>query len=59
MKNTTHIERELRRYTLLQSFVTDEAARAMIASWIAEANVRLLHAEMSEGAGRPATATLH
>ena len=59
MKNTADIERELRRYTLLQSFVTDEAVLAMISAWIAEANVRLLHAEVLAGGGRPATATLH
>ena len=60
MNNLADIERELRRYVLLQSLVTDEGARAMIASWIAEANARLLHAVALAGGGRqPPTATLH
>ena len=60
MNNLADIERELRRYVLLQSLVTDEGTRAMIASWIAEANARLLDAEALAGGGRqPPTATLH
>jgi hypothetical protein len=59
MDNPADIERELRRYVLLQSFVTDEVALAMIGSWIAEANARLLHAEVLAGGGRPPTTTLH
>jgi hypothetical protein len=59
MNDLADIERELRRYVLLQSLVTDEAALAMIGSWIAEANARLLHAEAQALGIRPPTATLH
>lgn len=59
MNAAADIERELRRYVLLQSFVTDDIALAMIGSWIADANARLLHAETQASGYRPATAALH
>jgi hypothetical protein len=59
MNDPADIERELRRYVLLQCLVTDEAALAMIGAWIAEANARLLHAEARAIGSRPPAATLH
>jgi len=59
MNNAADIERELRRYVLLQSLVTEETALAMIGSWIADANARLLQAEALASGYRPPTAALH